>query len=88
MSCKKLFLKFLQNSLKYIGDTVFNLKFQAKKPATLLKRDSDISVFLRISQVLRTFIFLKAERLLLLKPLLLLEKVVKDSFAEKDFLAS
>ena len=53
VSCKKLFLKFLQNSLKNIKnirDAVFNLKFQAKRSTTLLKRDSGICAFLRISQ--------------------------------------
>ena len=53
VSCKKVFLKFLQNSLKNIKnirDAVFNLKFQAKRSTTLLKRDSGICVFLRISQ--------------------------------------
>ena len=51
--CKKVFLKFLRNSLKNIKnirDAVFNLKFQAKRSTTLLKRDSGISNFLGISQ--------------------------------------
>ena len=50
--CKKMFLKCLQNSLKNIKNirkAVFNLKFHAKKSAALLKRDSDIYAFLRIS---------------------------------------
>ena len=51
--CEKVFLTFLQNSLKNIKnirDAVFNLKFQAKRSTTLLKRDSGICAFLRISQ--------------------------------------
>ena len=49
----EVFLKFLQYSLKNIKnirEAVFNLKFQAKRSTTLLKRDSGICAFLRISQ--------------------------------------
>ena len=52
-SCKKVFLEFMQNSLKnvkHIRDAVFNLKFQSKMSTTLLKRDSGICAFMRISQ--------------------------------------
>ena len=75
VSCKKVFLKFLQNSLKNIKnicDAVFNLKFQTKRSITLLKRDFSTYTFLRISQkytYLRTFILKNADRLLLLKHL-------------------
>ena len=51
--CKKVFLKLLQDLLKNIKnvrDAVFNLKFQTKTFATLLKRDSGICVFLIILQ--------------------------------------
>ena len=51
--CKMAFLTFLQSSsknIKNIRDAVFNLKFQAKTSTTLLKRDSGICAFLRISQ--------------------------------------
>ena len=49
----EVFLKFLQYSLKNIKnirEAVFNLKFQAKRSTTSLKRDSGICAFLRISQ--------------------------------------
>ena len=52
-SCRKVFLTFLQNSQKNnknIRDAVFNLKFQAKRSTTLLKRDTGICAFLRFSQ--------------------------------------
>ena len=52
-SCKKVFLEFMQNSLKnvkHIRDAVFNLKFQPKRSTTCLKRDSGICAFLRILQ--------------------------------------
>ena len=53
MKCKKVFLKLLQDllkNIKNIRDAVFNLKFQTKRSTTLLKRDSSICAFLRISQ--------------------------------------
>ena len=53
-SCKKVFLEFMQNSMKnikHIRDAVFNLKFQPKRSTTCLKRDSGICAFLRILQV-------------------------------------
>ena len=49
-----MFSKFLQNSLKNIKnirDALFNLKFQAKRSTTLLKRDPGICAF---AEVLRT----------------------------------
>ena len=49
-----------------------NLKFQAKRSTTLLKRDSGICAFLKIvAEVLRTPILQNADRLLLLKHLLI-----------------
>ena len=45
----KIFANSLKN-IKNIHDAVFNLKFQAKRSTTLLKRDSGICTFLRISQ--------------------------------------
>ena len=59
-SCKKVFLTFLQNSLKnikIIPDAVFNLKFQAKRSKTFLKRDSGLCAFLRISQKFEEHLF-------------------------------
>ena len=66
-SCKKVFLTFLQNSLKNIKnirDAVFNLKFQAKRSTFFLRRDSGICAF---GDVWRTLIFQNTDRLLLLK---------------------
>ena len=37
-------------NIKNIRDAGFNLKFQAKRSTTLMKRDSGIRAFLRISQ--------------------------------------
>ena len=37
-------------NIKNIRDVVFDLKFQAKRSTTLLKRDSGICAFLRILQ--------------------------------------
>ena len=52
-SCKKEFLtsfaKFIEKYKKN-RDAVFNLKFQTKRSTTLLKRDSGICAFPRISQ--------------------------------------
>ena len=59
-SCKKVLLTFLQNSLKNIKnilDAVFNLKFQAKRSTTFLKRDSSICAFQRISQSFKNTYF-------------------------------
>ena len=67
VSCKKVFLKFLQNSLKNLCDAVFNLKFCRKSSATILQN---------------------TDRQLFLIHLLLLEKVLKYLFAEKNFLKS
>ena len=53
VSCKKLLLIFLQNSLKNIKnirDAVFDLKFLAKRFTTLLKRGSGVCAFRRIWQ--------------------------------------
>ena len=78
--CKKVFLKFLQDSLKNIKnirDAVFNLNFQVKRTTTLLKGDSGIYAFMRISLTfpwrislrisLRTPILQNTNRLLLLR---------------------
>ena len=53
--CKKCVLKIniLENSLKDIHDAVLTLTFKisGKRSETLLKRDSGICAFLRISQM-------------------------------------
>ena len=70
-SCKNVFLKFLQNSLKNIKnirDAVLNLKFQAKWSITFLKRDK--TCFPKnFADVLRTPTSQNADTLLLLKQL-------------------
>ena len=51
VSCKKSVLKVFAKLIEYIKnirDAVFNLKFQAKRSAALLKRNSGIYAFLRI----------------------------------------
>ena len=45
----KIFVRFIKN-IKNIRDAIFNLKFHTKRSQTLLKIDSGICAFLRISQ--------------------------------------
>ena len=70
-SCNKVFLTFLQNSLKNIKNTheaVFNLKFQAERFTIFLKKRFPHICFPKnFAEVLRTPILQNANWLLLLK---------------------
>ena len=77
-----MFFKFFQNSLKNIKnvrDAVFNLKFQAKRSTTLLKRDS-MCFPKNFAEVLGTPTLQNADRLLLLKNFLKVKIAAQDTF--------
>ena len=77
-----MFFKFFQNSLKNIEnvrDAVFNLKFQAIRSTTLLKRDS-MCFPKNFAEVLSTPTLQNADRLLLLKNFLKVKTAAQDKF--------